>query len=47
VVRVVAGVFFLKMRLQYVDDSKWVRCDFVGGWFSYGIKFGLVFGLRL
>jgi len=47
VVRDVAGVFFFKVCLEYVDDSRWVCCYFIGGWVSYGVKFGLVFGVRL
>ena len=47
VVQGVAGVFFLKVCLQYVDDLRWVCCNFIGGWVSYGVKFGLVFGVRL
>jgi hypothetical protein len=43
----VAGVFFFKVCLEYVDDSRWVCCYFIGGWVSYGVKFGLVFGVRL
>ena len=46
-VRGVAGVFFLKVCLNYIDDSRWMCCDFVGGWVAYGVKFELVFGVRL
>ena len=43
----VAGVFFLEVCLEYVDDSSWVCCDVVSVWVTYGFKFGLVFGDRL
>ena len=47
VVRVVTGVFSLKVCLYFVDDSWWVCCDFVGDWVVYDFKFGLVFGVKL
>ena len=31
----------------YIDDMSRVCVFFVGGWFSDGVKFGLVFGIRL
>ncbi len=43
----VAGVFFLKVLLYYIDDSRWVCCDVFGGWISCCVEFGLVFGVRL
>jgi hypothetical protein len=43
VVRGVARVFFLKVSLSYVNESRWVCCDFVGVWVPYGLKFGLIF----
>ena len=35
------------MSLKYVDDFRCVCGYVVGGWVSYGFKFGLVFGVRL
>ena len=43
----VAGVFFLKVFLNYIDDLRWVCCDLFGVWISYCFEFGLVFGVRL
>ena len=47
VVRCVAGVFFFKVCLQYVDDFGWVGGYAIGGWVSCGFKLGLVFGVGL
>ncbi len=43
----VAGVFFLKVFLYSIDNSRWVCCDVVGGWVSYCVEFELVFGVIL
>ena len=47
VIRGVAGVFSFKVWLKYAEDSRWVCRDVVGGWISYCVEFGLVFGVRL
>ena len=46
-VRGVARVFFSEVCLHYVDGLRWVCGDFVSVWVPYGLKFGLVFGVRL
>ena len=47
VVRCVAGVFFLKVSLQDVDDLGWVAGYAIGDWVFDGFEFGLVFGVGL
>ena len=47
VVRCVAGMFFLKVCLQDVDDFGWVGGYDIGGWVSDGFELGLAFGVGL
>ena len=41
------SVLFRSVVGVYVDDLRWVCCDFVDVLVPYGLKFGLVFGVRL